>query len=77
MSPDLIENGGIRVTLRAHVVCGHCTEFADYNREDTRQVGMFGPEAQAHFEQAGWSFLPGYKVRCPTCVNTKRKAKRK
>jgi hypothetical protein len=61
MSPELLENGGIRITLRAHVVCGHCTECADYNREDTREPGMFGPEAQAHFEEAGWSFLAGHK----------------
>lgn len=77
MSPDLIENGGIRVTLKAHAVCGHCTEFADLQTEEITDAAEFAAMAEDHFKGKGWKFDKGKKVRCPTCASTRRAKKRR
>jgi len=71
----MIANGGVLFTLKAHAVCGECTEYADLSSDIQVDRIEFMVDAEKRFMKAGWKFKPGYKAQCPTCAARKRPKK--
>jgi hypothetical protein len=76
MNQSLIENGGVVFSFKAHALCAHCTEFADFQSSDYIDMRLFERHAIAHFQSLGWECPMGSsrvtppdppRTYCPTC----------
>lgn len=81
---EILMNGGVQFSHKAHAVCACCTEFCDYQRDLDRQerqdetVARFRRAAFAYFIARGWHIdVQGGRTYCPTHAPTPRKKKEK